>query len=173
MAHAPTASALSISVDGSRFVNGEGKTVRLLGVDRSSTEYACYDGYAYANGENLAEPLDEAEVGEMASWTIDAVRIPLNEDCWLGINGEPGGTLTTAGYRAAIATYVRDLNAHGIYAILDLHWTAPGSQGADGQRSMPDGHSLEFWEDVATEFTEAHAVLFDVLTSRTAAKRSP
>ncbi len=165
MAYAPAASALSISVDGNHFINGEGKTVRLLGVDRTSPEYACYYGYAYASGgENLAEPLDpldEADVEAIAAWKVDAVRIPLNEDCWLGINGLPSEALTMAGYRAAIAAYVEELNDHGIYAILDLHWTAPGSEQANGQRSMPDEHSVAFWESVASEFKENHAVLFD------------
>jgi len=165
---AASASALSISVSGNHFVNGEGKTIRLLGVDRPSTEYACADGYAYASGgENTAEPLDpldEADVEAIAAWKVDAVRIPLNEGCWLGHGGEPVDEkepLTAAGYRAAIASYVSDLNAHGIYAILDLHWTAPGEEGANGQRSMPDANSLEFWTSVAGEFKNNHAVLFD------------
>ena len=42
---------------------------------------------------------------------------------------EPTPPLTSAGYQQEIESYVADLNAHGIYAILDLHWTAPGSPG--------------------------------------------
>ena len=79
------------------------------------------------------------------------MRVPLNEDCWLGINGQPNSSqgadpLTAAGYRQEIENYVADLNAHGLYAILDLHWTAPGNQVALEQQPMPDcDHSPAFW----------------------------
>ena len=86
---------------------------------------------------------------------------PLNEDCWLGINGLPAGGLTVADYRQAIEAYVADLGADGIYAILDLHWSAPGTVVADRQRAMPDGHSAAFWSSVASTFEADHAVLFD------------
>ena len=46
----------------------------------------------------------------MKSWDINAVRVPLNESCWLGINGiEP--SLGGAAYRAAIRTYVQSSSA--------------------------------------------------------------
>ena len=56
-----------------------------------------------------------ANVNAMTSWHINAVRIPLNEDCWLGING-PSVTMMTA-YRAGVQQYVAALNSHAIYAI--------------------------------------------------------
>jgi endonuclease YncB( thermonuclease family) len=40
--------ALSISISGNHFVNGEGQTIRLLGVDAPSTEYACDQGWGYS-----------------------------------------------------------------------------------------------------------------------------
>jgi hypothetical protein len=58
---------------------------------------------------------------------------------------------------------VNALNAHGIYAILDLHWTAPGSQVAAEQQPMPDNdHSPAFWQSVASTFKDNPAVVFDV-----------
>jgi aryl-phospho-beta-D-glucosidase BglC (GH1 family) len=39
--------------------------------------------------------------------------------------------------------------------ILDLHWTAPGTQPATGQMPMPDmDHSLDFWTSVASTFKQ-------------------
>ena len=38
---------LSISIVGNHFVNGAGQTVRLLGVNHASFEYACEGGYVY------------------------------------------------------------------------------------------------------------------------------
>jgi endoglucanase len=162
---AAAATPLSITVSGNHFVDGAGQTIRLLGVNHPSFEYACADGYAYNDGI-----FDEADAAAVASWRANAVRVPLNEDCWLGINGLPSNAqnpppnpqLTAAGYRQEVERYVAELNAHGIYAILDLHWSAPGGEKADGQRPMPDEHSVAFWESVATTFRANPAVVFDL-----------
>ncbi len=155
---------LSISISGPHFVNGAGKTIRLLGVNHPSSEYGCVDGFGYDDGH-----FDNADAAAIASWGANAVRIPLNEDCWLGINGQPNSNeganppLTMAGYRQEIENYVADLNAHGTYAILDLHWTAPGNQVALEQQPMPDqDHSPAFWQSVASTFKGNPAVVFDL-----------
>jgi endoglucanase len=153
---------LSISIQGNHFVNGAGQTVRLLGANHPSLEYACEQGYAYNDGN-----MNAADAAALASWHATAVRVPLNEDCWLGINGQPSNSqnpdpaLTMAGYRQAVQQYVSDLNNAGLYVILDLHWTAPDVRVADGQRSMPDDHSAAFWSSVATTFASDPAVVFD------------
>ena len=153
---------LSISVQGNHFVNGSGQTVRLLGVNHPSFEYACEQGYAYNDGN-----MTQGDANAIASWHATVVRVPLNEDCWLGINGQPSNSqqpspaLTMAGYQQAVAAYVSAANAAGLYVILDLHWTAPGARVADGQRSMPDDHTPAFWTSVATTFASNPAVLFD------------
>jgi|SRR5665213_868928 len=166
LAQAPlswAAAPLSIAISGNQFVNGSGQAIRLLGVNHPSFEYACVDGYGYNDGH-----MDAADATAVASWNANAVRVPLNEDCWLGINGQPnssGGpseTLTQAGYQHAVEEYVAALNAHGLYAILDLHWSAPGTQVADGQQPMPDDHSAAFWTSVASAFKNNPAVVFDV-----------
>jgi endoglucanase len=161
---AASAAPLSIAVSGNHFIDRSGNTVRLLGVNRQSTEYACFNGYAYANGT-----IDKADTDAIAAWHATAVRIPLNEHCWLGLNGRPPTSfdgrpsgLTAVGYRQAIVDYVEALHAHGLYAILDLHWTAPAGMPADGQRSLPDDHSAAFWTSVASTFLGDPAVLFDV-----------
>jgi endoglucanase len=162
---APTARAraaeppLSVSIRGNHFVNGSGQTIRLLGVDVPSTEYACEEGWGYAS-LTTSPRADAATAASIASWGADAVRVPLNEDCWLGINGEPAFG-TQAGYQQAIEEWVEALNAHGLYAIVDLHWSAPGTEVADGQRPMPDDNSVPFWKSVAATFESNPAVVFD------------
>jgi hypothetical protein len=158
------ATPLSIRISGNHFVNGAGKTIRLLGVNHTSSEYGCVDGFGYDDGH-----FNQADAAAIASWGAHAVRIPLNEDCWLGINGQPNSNegadppLTMAGYRQEIENYVTDLNAHGIYAILDLHWSAPGTQVALEQQPMPDqDHSPAFWTSVAATFKNNQAVVFDL-----------
>jgi endoglucanase len=144
---------LRISIVGNHFVNASGQTIRLLGVDEPGTEYACSDGYGYGAD-------DATQAAAIASWHANAVRIPLNEECWLGTHDEPAyGTAT--GYRQYIEDYVSQLNADGIYAILDLHWSDPGDTGNDGQHAMPDDNSVAFWTSVAGAFEDDPAVVFD------------
>lgn len=107
-------------------------------------------------------PTDAASIAAMQTWQINTVRVPLNEDCWLGINGVKSvysGDL----YRAALEAYVAQLNAAGLYVILDVHWNAPGGQQADGQRDMLDAsHGYLLWRSIATAFKASPAVLFDL-----------
>jgi hypothetical protein len=98
----------------------------------------------------------------MAAWHINAVRVPLNEHCWLGINGAPVG-YSRAHYRAAIKRYVARLHRAGLFVVLDLHWNAPGRQRADGQRPMADlDHAPAFWASVARTFRHDHSIAFDL-----------
>jgi endoglucanase len=156
------APAFSIAVQGNHLVNGAGKTITLHGVNISGTEWECLYGKAFAG------PSDAASIAAMVAWHVNAVRIPLNEDCWLGINGAP--TNITA-YHEAIRGYVERLHAQGLYAILDLHWAAPGTTiahwgtgpGETGHYDMPDAdHSPAFWTSLASYFKADHAVLFDL-----------
>ena len=154
----PAAGAVSgLHVIGNRIVNGAGQTVRLLGVDRSGAEFACIQGWGIFDG-----PVDNASILVMASWHINAVRVPLNEDCWLGINGA-APAYSGANYRSAITAFVQRLNQNGLAVILDLHWNAPGSAKATGQQPMPDrDHAPAFWSSVAKAFKSNLSVIFDL-----------
>ena len=65
------------------------------------------------------------------------VRLPLNETCWLGINGVAAG-YGGANYQTAIAGFVARLNRAGLVVILDLHWTAADTAKALAQAPMPN-----------------------------------
>jgi endoglucanase len=156
---APSSGAASpwIGVRGNHLVDGGGNPVRLLGVNRPGTEYQCVEGGQFFEG-----PSDRASIEAMKSWDINAVRVPLNESCWLGINGiEP--SLGGPAYREAIRTYVQSLESAGLYVILELQWAAPGSNQATGIIPMPDAeHAPDFWRSVASEYRNDHSVLFDL-----------
>ena len=58
---------------------------------------------------------------------------------------------------------MRRLNAAGIIAIVNLHFSAPGATVPDDQSPMADAdHSPAFWRSVATTFKTNHAVIFDL-----------
>jgi endoglucanase len=154
-------SRLEVRVKGNQLVDGSGEALRLFGVNRAGTEYSCVIGGTQGAGI-FSGPSDPASIAVMASWHINAVRVPLNEHCWLGINGvNPayGGVH----YQDAIAKYVRALNDANLIAILDLHWNAPGTILARSQRFMADAdHAPTFWTSVATRFKDMPGVMFEL-----------
>ena len=128
-------------------LDGHGRRVTMRGVDRSGPEYACIQGWGIFDG-----PSSAASVQAIASWDVNFVRVPLNEDCWLGINGVKkayGG----AAYRNAIVRYVELLHRHGMYVELSLIWAAPGKYRATYQPGAPDeDHAPKMWASLAKTF---------------------
>jgi hypothetical protein len=124
------------------------------GANWPSFEYACSQGWAYSQDDDTA-----AAATAMASWGINVVRVPLNQNCWLGSDASDYGT--AAGYKAAVLAWVTTLNARGIAVILDLHWTAPTGQHALGQWPMADSNSVPFWTSVATAYAGNPSIIFD------------
>jgi hypothetical protein len=148
-----------LHVDGNRIVDSSGRQMTLRGVNRSGTEFACVNegGFGFTLG-----PMDQASVDAFKSWRVNVVRVPLNEQCWLGINGI-NPLYSGANYRSAIASYVDLLNRSGLYVILDLHWSAPGEELATHQQTMPDlDHAPAFWSSVASTFKGNDAVIFEL-----------
>ncbi len=155
--HKSLSPAPQLHVSRNLLLNSANQPVRLIGADRSGTEYMCINHYGIFDG-----PHGQASIDAMLAWHINAVRVPLNEDCWLNVNmaGSPYGG---AVYQQAVEQYVEVLINNGITPILDLHWSAPGSQRATGQEPMPDrDHSPAFWSQVAAAFKGNNAVIFDL-----------
>ncbi|TMC65301.1 MAG: glycoside hydrolase family 5 protein [Chloroflexota bacterium] len=152
------AAAPTVSVSGNHLVDSNGNVVQLRGVNRSGAEYACAEGWGIWDGPTD----DDASIASMLTWKVNAVRIPLNEDCWLAINGINSQYSGTT-YINAVVDYVNRLNAHGIVAIPNLHFSAPGTTVPDAQVPMADReHSNAFWTSVANTFKNNHSVLFDL-----------
>ena len=156
---AGAAGVTGLKVVGNTIQNGQGQSIKIHGVNRSGTEYEC----AAANSNLVFDgPATDASIVEMATWKINAVRIPLNEDCWLGINGIAAAVAGT-NYQTAIEGYVTLLHNHNIIPILDLHWAAPGTTKATAEQPMPDAdHTPTFWTSVATAFAADSGVIFEL-----------
>ncbi|HEY6462372.1 MAG TPA: cellulase family glycosylhydrolase [Polyangiaceae bacterium] len=146
-----------LHIEGNHFVY-KGKTTRLLGVDHSGTEYSCVQGNGIYEG-----PDPDTLATAMLTWgNVNAVRVPLNEDCWLGINGVEAQYAGSA-YQTAIVQYVTTLHSHGLFTIVDLHWNAPGTFEAQNQEPMADkDHAIDFWSSVATAFKGDGMTVFDL-----------
>jgi hypothetical protein len=154
---ATPAAIQGLHVSGNQMLNGANQPIRLLGVNRSGGEFMCIHNKSIWDG-----PADDASIEAMLTWRINAIRLPLNEDCWLNINGV--GTATSgATYQQAVVDFVNRLNNHGLIVILDLHWSAPGTTQANKQSAMPDSdHAPAFWESVAQTFKGNSSVIFNL-----------
>jgi len=138
-------------------MDAEGETLRLVGVNRSGAEFMCEADRGIFDG-----PTDTASIAAMKAWHINSVRLPLNEDCWLGINGL-NPAYSGHAYRTAIKAYVARLNAAGLYVILDIHWSASGSGRASAHQNMLDAsHGYALWRSISAAFKSNPAVLFDL-----------
>ncbi|MEU2778327.1 cellulase family glycosylhydrolase [Streptomyces sp. NPDC007162] len=161
-----TGSAPALHVSGTRLVDAGGTAHRLLGVNRSGGEFMCVQGYGIWDG-----PVDDAAIKAIADWKANAVRIPLNEECWLGLSGikpEYAG----ANYINAVKELVARVESYGMTPILDLHWSYGQYTGnsagcsdvhATCQKPMPDAqYSPSFWSSVAGTFKDDPAAVFDL-----------
>lgn len=134
-------------VSGNQMISATGQVVHLHGVNRSGLEYQCIQGNGIFDG-----PSDAASIAAMVTWHVNYVRLGLNEDCWLGLNGVNAAYATT-NYINAIVNYTNLLNSYGIYVELSLIWGAPGTASAGYQPNAPDeDHSPAMWQAMATTF---------------------
>jgi len=154
------ATAPTIRVQGRRLVDGAGRAVQLRGVNRAAFESRCtYDDAGFADG-----PIDQASVTAMRSWPINVVRLTLNDNCWLGVNGLPIGG-DAAGYRRAVRGYISLLRRNGLYVMPVVEVFGPGTQRSTQIDYMPArSHMLAFWRSVASMFKSDHGVIFDPVT---------
>lgn len=161
--HAKAASVpTGLHVVGNQLEDGSGHIIVPHGVDRMGTEYQCTKSATNAPTD-FDGPVDQASVSAMLTWDVNIVRVPLNEDCWLGINGFPANNHTAAQYQSDIVSWVNLLNSNGLIVILDLHWNNGGTNQSTGQEMMPDlDHAPAFWTSVANTFKNNSSVIFDL-----------
>ena len=166
-ARAGASSAPRPVVEESRLVDTRtGREFVPQGVTWSSFEYACAQGWGLSTLDLLPDADPAArEAAAIAAWGATTVRVPLNQDCWLGTRGAPVGDSyderTPQDYRAAVTGLVDALNAAGLVVIIDLH--SRKRLGADEYvgLAMPDSESLVFWSSVAAAFRDHPSVLFE------------
>jgi hypothetical protein len=149
-----------LHVLGNQIVDSNGVAIHLRGVTHLGTEYTCMKpGLGFADDE---QSITDASISAMVGWGINAVRIPLNEGCWLN-SGVPDGGVGGAAYQAAVESYVSRLTDAGVVTVLTLSWVISGSGTANQPSLMPDrSNSPMFWSQVATAFASNRAVAFDL-----------
>lgn len=135
------------------------------GLNWSSFEYACAQGWGFSSLDSMGADPYGTQAATIASWGADTVRLPLNQDCWLGTRGAPVSddfdSRTPVEYRTAVGDFVDALNAQGLVVVLDLHSRKRIGSPEFGNLAMPDSESLAFWRSVAAQYADRPSVLFD------------
>src|ERR1019366_3779599 len=124
----------ALRVQDNRLVDSRGSTLQLRGASVSGLEGGVIFGER--NGIWSSSGFgDRPDFTRLGAWKLNAVRLPLNEDSWLGQNvTDMAGrviALDRAAYRAEVRASVAAANAAGLYVLLDLHWAAPASFAAN------------------------------------------
>lgn len=157
--------AQPVVVDGELVDERTGDAWVPRGINWSSFEYACAQGWGYSSLDAMGVDPYATQAATIASWGADTVRLPLNQDCWLGTRGAPVSDdfaeRTPVGYRTAVGAFVDALNARGLVVVLDLHSRKRIGSPEFGNLAMPDSESLAFWRSVATQYADRPSVLFD------------
>jgi endoglucanase len=158
----PPGTALALHIVGNHFVDAANQPVQLLGVNVSGGgDCIPIKRQPFGTLYPLTQVSAQQTAMAIASWHATIVRVTLNEDCWLGINGV-APTYSGNVYRTAITSFIALLHTYGLYAIVDLHINAPGSLLATSQQVMADAdHALMFWQSVATTFKGDPGVIFE------------
>jgi endoglucanase len=141
--------------------------VQLRGVNMSGLELSSilgsgdpwgYSGFGTSSGKIPDDRFIRAQ-------KCNVVRLPLNEESWLGYANSAGTNPDPSGnYVAVVEKSVAQYTADGLYVILDLHWSSTGASViANSQQEMADSaHSLTFWTSVANAFKNNPAVIFEL-----------
>jgi len=137
----------------------DGEPFVMRGVNRDTLEWGRENwGGVGGDGHFTGRDFDNIK-----AWGFNAVRLPLSQANWLGRRCEKDA------YPPLVDRVVESINARGMYAILDLHWTDVGGRAPcdgprckSGQQPMPDADSLVFWQEVAARYGRNPGVLFNL-----------
>ncbi len=191
---AGVAPAPALHVAGNHFADAAGHRTRVFAAHLPTGEFTCVEPIhdPSRRGGVFAVPTSMSVIARVRSWRFNALRISLNEQCWLGVNpllrGEPpgygiqplrgpaasaAGASLQARYRSAVRRVVARAHRAGLAVIFDLHWSAAGDAIAFAQWPLPDrDHSIPFWRSIARSFRTDPAVMFELFNEPTRIPRS-
>ena len=96
---------------------GANVPVVLRGINLSGSEYACDSQNSFFDDP----PGNQNTINGMLAWHANVIRLPLNEDCWIGTKAGLNPTYSGVNYQNAIKTFVNLANASGFIVEVDSH----------------------------------------------------
>ncbi len=154
------ATSPELMVSGNKIVTASGGCpVFLKGADVPSLEWT-----------NTGDPSTAGIIKSVQTtmdWGGNFIRLPLNQDRWLG---QACGA-SASSYQAIVDSIVNTISGRNCWVLLDLHWSdmgtwgggnVCGTSGTNGEHDMPDDNSTAFWASLAAHYANNPAVLFDL-----------
>lgn len=135
----PAGAAPHLTVVSNALVSVEtGQPIRLHGVNMDGADYACVQGFGMTD-----YPANQTTINHLKALGFNAVRLPMNEDCWLGNSG--GAQYGGAAYRSFMASWIHLLESNGITPIPEIQMDSTLTG-----RTQPGPDTALFW----TSFTQ-------------------
>ena len=151
------AAASSLSVSGSKLINGAGQPVQLRGAMIESS-FAYYKPYINQNQDPLIV-LNSKTFQSMQSEGMNVIRINMSQ--W--IEQADDSTTGTGQYLTRLDTAIANANQAGLYVVLDFHSDGQSGAVAPYTDGMLHKTSEAWWVKVATRYKGNGMVLFDLV----------
>ena len=133
-------------ISGNHFIDSTGQPVTLRGASRWSLEFSCQGDHHFATTDFQA----------MASWGMNAVRIPLNSTYWL--SGDGHGCRAQQ-YHTTVANAVKNAESVGLFVLLVGQWSVNRSNAPMAYRQ-----DRQFLKELAIAYTNDDHVGFVPVT---------
>jgi endoglucanase len=140
---------------------GANVAVVLRGINFSGSEYACDSQSSFFDDP----PGNQATINGMLAWHANVIRLPLNEDCWIGTKSGLNGAYSGTNYQTAMKNFVTLANASGLIVEVDLHCgSGTSSLGiCDSYPGLDVTYAPAFWTSVANTFKNNASVIFNLI----------
>ncbi len=135
--------------------------VVLRGVNFSGSEYACDSESSFFDDP----PGDQNTLNGILAWHANVIRLPLNEDCWVGTKAGLNPAYSGINYQTAMSQFVTLANESGFIVEVDLHFGSGTSTLAknDSYPGLDVTYAPTFWQSVAAAFKSNHSVIFNLI----------
>lgn len=164
---------LQIAVNrcGAALCDYHGNVVVLRGYNMPGMESRChldvYPGFISDDPPGTAgrsEAFIDTIVAKAKALGANAIRLPINESCWLGLYGAGGPDHIYAGkaYQQYVQLIVGKAGRAGIYVIIDVHRTRADALATDQDVAPNEAHTVELVRQLADTFKTAHSVILDI-----------
>lgn len=152
---APTAAPFIPSgmphAQGAQLVDANGHSFVLRGAQIESP-FNMIKGWE--SGKKPTKTLNPATFNAMASWRMNALRLPLSNWIYAKYPTE---------YISQLDQVVRDANAAGLYVVLDLHDNVKAGSPYQSKDSLvPKTEDVTFWKAIAAHYKTNPMVMYDL-----------
>ena len=154
------ATAQALHVAGNQLENAKGQAVVMHGVNIDGMEGWGKSGGGLLYDQDVIDQVQSALTAAI-SWNANLIRLPINQDFWLGL--DPG--VTSASYIADVDALVSQASKAGVHVMLVAKVTDGGTGNPlleSGDYSLPDNNTAQFWKSVAAHYAKNPAVMFDL-----------